>query len=310
MALDLYQLKTFWAFAKIRSFTKTAERLFVTQSAVSHAIKKLEQSVGAALVVRRGGAYGLTEAGDALFSSCEKVFHEIDRFEADLHDGRRQIRQKLYLGAPVEFGTTVLVWHLAEFMRRHGNIHPYCQFSHRLHAALLRDELDLIIDCRHCHHADIERIFLFRERYVVIATPAFVKDNAIRGVADLERAMILSMDESGEWWNNFLFAQPDEHRTVLRNIIQINHVRGLINGALAGMGVSFVPRYTVENELREGRLCDVFPGRQMMDDNFCVYIKKGKMEFPKNRLMVDFLIESFAGFEESRSHPGADCAAE
>ncbi len=87
-------------------------------------------------------------------------------------------------------------------------------------------------------------------------------------------------------------------------------MRGLINGALAGLGVSFVPRYTVENELREGRLCDVFPGRQMMDDNFCIYIKKGKMEFPKNRLMVDFLIESFAGFEEARSHPGADGAAE
>jgi DNA-binding transcriptional LysR family regulator len=300
MALDLYQLKAFWVFAKIRNFSKTADRLYVTQSAISHAMKKLEQSVGTPLIVRRGGAYRLTEAGEALYGSCERVFHEIDRFEAELQYGGRPLRQKLHLGAPVEFGTTVLVRHLAEFSRRFPNIHLNCQFSHHLHPPLLRDELDLIIDCRPYHHSGIERIFLFRERYVVIATPEFVEKNNIRKISDLERVMILSMDESGEWWNNFIFAQPKEHRTVLKNIIQINHVRGLINGALAGMGVSFVPRYTVENELRESRLCDVFPGGQLMDDHFCMYVKREKREFPKNRLMIDFLLERFSGFDEAR----------
>jgi DNA-binding transcriptional LysR family regulator len=300
MALDLYQLRAFWVFAKIRNFSKTAERLFVTQSAISHAMKKLEQSVGTPLIARRGGAYALTEAGEALYGSCEKVFHEIDRFEAELQGDERPRGQKLHLGAQVEFGTTVLIRHLAEFMRRFSHIRLNCQFSHHLHNALLRDEVDLIVDCRPCHHPDIERIFLFRERYVVIAAPKFVKKNNVRKITDLERVPILSMDENGEWWNNFIFAQPHEHRTVLKNIVQINHVRGLINGALAGMGVSFVPRYTVENELRERRLCDVFVGGQLMDDNFCVYVKKDKREFPKNKLMIDFLLERFSGFDESR----------
>ena len=132
---------------------------------------------------------------------------------------------------------------------------------------------------------------------MVIAAPAFVKENNIRGSGDLERVTILSMDESGEWWNNFIFAQADKPRTVLKKIVQINHVRGLINGALTGIGVSFVPRYTVEHELREGELCDVFPGGQLMDDHFCVYIKKEKRHFPKNRQLIDFLLERFSGFE-------------
>ncbi len=133
MALDLYQLKAFWISAKIRSFTKTAARLFVTQSAVSHALKKLEDSTGTPLIVRRGGEYGLTEAGDALFLVCEKTFHEIDRFEEELQCGEGQKRQKLRLGAPVEFGTTVLVRQLNEFDRRHANINLNCHFSHSLH---------------------------------------------------------------------------------------------------------------------------------------------------------------------------------
>jgi DNA-binding transcriptional LysR family regulator len=297
MALDLYQLKTFRAFAKIRSYSKTAESLFVTQSAVSHALKKLERSVGTTLIEKRGGDYGLTEAGEALCVVCEKIFREIDRFEEELQCAEGKKRQKLRLGAPVEFGTTVLVRQLDEFSRRHTHIHLNCHFSHDLHTKLLRDEFDLIVDCRPCHHPDIERIFLFREQYVVIAAPAFVKEHEIRRIEDLERVTILSMDETGEWWNNFIFAQADEHRTVLKNIVQINHVRGLINGALAGMGVSFVPRYTVENELREGRLCDVFPGGQLMDDHFCVYVKKDKRSVLKNKQMIDFLLERFSGFE-------------
>ncbi len=297
MAIDLNQLKTFWVFARVRNVTRAAEQLFVTQSAVSHALKKLERSTGAPLIERRGGKYELTEAGESLSRSCEKIFREIDRFEAESLGPGQNVRQKLRLGAPVEFGTTVLVAQLGEFMRRHGHVSLHCHFSHHLHPALLRDELDLIVDCRPCHHADVERIFLFREHYVVIAAPGFLRDHPVREAADLERVTILSMDEGGEWWNNFVFAQPERQRAVLKRIVQINHVRGLINGALAGLGVSFVPRYTVEGELRDGRLRDVFPGSQLKADNFCLYVKKEKREFPKNRLMIDFLLERFAGFD-------------
>jgi hypothetical protein len=58
-----------------------------------------------------------------------------------------------------------------------------------------------------------------------------------------------------------------------------------------------VPRYTVENELREGRLCDVFPGGQLMDDHFCIYVKKERQGVLKNKQMIDFLLERFSGFK-------------
>lgn len=47
-SMDLYHLKTFFILGKIQNFTKTSEALCVTQSAVSHAIKKLEASISAA----------------------------------------------------------------------------------------------------------------------------------------------------------------------------------------------------------------------------------------------------------------------
>ncbi len=297
MALDLYQLKTFWVFARLRSVTRTAERMFVTQSAVSHSLKKLEASAGLRLFLRRGKEYELTEAGEELFRTCDRVVGEIERCEGVLRGEGGTLRQKLALGAPVEFGTTVLTRQLSTFIPLHPEIRLQCTFSHDLHPLLLRDELDLIVDCRPCHHREVERIFLFRERYAVVAAPAFARRNRLREPGDLARVTVLSVDEKGEWWSNFVMALPERNPALLAHIMQINHVRGLINGALAGIGVAFVPRYTVEGELRHRQLVDLFPGRGWVDDQFCVYVKRGRRDLPPQRALIDFLLASFADFK-------------
>ncbi len=295
MALDLYQLKTFYTFAKIRQFTQTAEHLYVTQSAVSHALKKLEQSVNTKLYTKHGKDYLLTAAGETLYRSCERIFYEVDKFEEGMASGEAQLKQKIYLGAPVEFGTTVLIKHMATFFHQYPHITVDFRFSNNLRIPLYRDEVDLAVDCKSHHQKDIESYFLFRERYVVVASPNYVTENKIHEVTDLERVRVLSLDKEGEWWDNFLLALDHDKRPKLKNILSINHVRGLINGAMSGIGVSFVPRYTVEAELEQGLLVDIFGGLAM-DDQFAVFIKKERLEFEKNKLLLNFLIETFAGF--------------
>lgn len=296
MPLDLYQLKTFYVFSKIRSVTQTAERLYVTQSAVSHSLKKLEKSIGTELIMRRGGKYFLTEVGETLCRSCEKIFQEIEGFEEGLSGEGTLRKQRVYLGAPVEFGTTVLIKSMAYFFRLHPNIYVNFLFSHFLEEPLMKEEVDLAVDCKTHKHPDVERIFLFRERYVTIASPEYVRRLCIDKIKDLERVRILSLDEKAEWWNNFLLAIPIEQRPDFKDIMQISHVRGLINGAIEGLGVSFVPWYTVESELKQNLLVDLFPGELILDDEFCIYQKKGKRKAGKNKAVTDFLCETFSGF--------------
>ena len=296
MSLDLYQLKAFFEFGKIRNFTRTAERLYISQPAVSHALKKLEKSVGKKLFTRRGGEYFLTEAGEILFKVCKRIFFEIDRFQEDMAADDGRYKHKIYLGAPVEFGTTILIRNMNSFFQRYPGIHVNFFFSHHLEGPLMRDELDLIVDCKAHHHTSLDTIYLFRERYVVTAAPQYKSRHHIKTVKDLEKVSILSLDEKGEWWNNFLLPLPIDQRPVFNDIVQLSHVRALINGAIEGIGVSFVPRYTVDNELNQNILCDVFPETRSMDDHFCIYINKEKKELKKNRLMIDFLCECFSGF--------------
>lgn len=296
MPLDLYQLKTFFIFGKIRNVTQTAERLYLTQSAVSHSLKKLEQSIGSKLIERRAGQFELTEVGEMLFETCGRVFHEIHMFEEGFRVDEAESKQKILLGAPVEFGTTILVRQINHLLQRHPKLRVNFLFSHNLDEPLLRDEVDLIVDCKPHHHHSLISMFLFRESYVVVASPAYVQEHPVNQARDLEAVTILSLDDHLEWWSNFLLALPMEERPQFRDVVSINHVRGLINGAIEKIGVSFVPRYTVESELKQGILLDLFPQGQLMDDKFCIYIKKEKKEPWKNKIMIDFLIEQFSSF--------------
>ena len=61
--LDAHQMEVFLAVAEKLSFTRAAEGLFLTQSAVSHQISKLEQALGCELLLRQGRAVSLTAAG-------------------------------------------------------------------------------------------------------------------------------------------------------------------------------------------------------------------------------------------------------
>jgi DNA-binding transcriptional LysR family regulator len=287
--MDLYHLKTFFCLAKVKNFTQAAGLLFVTQSAVSHAIKKLEASVDTPLFQRKGKALSLTHAGRILFDSCEKIFYEIERADQDIARFKRQKKVRIRIGSTVEFGTSILIKHIKSFLDAHPDIRLDFLFSHHLETPLVQDEVDLIIDCKEHLLPNLAKIYLFQEQYITIAAPAFVKEHKIHSVEDLERINILSNDKHLQWWQNFITAIPEEKRAYLKNVIQINHIRGIINGAVSGLGIGFVPKYTVLKELAEHVLIDPFPHIKPGADHFNIFIKQEKLAFKKNKALVDYL---------------------
>ena len=76
--LDSRQLRAFTALARTGSFTLAAKELFLTQSAVSHSMRALEESVGCRLFDRMGKRVALTQAGEQLLVHAEKILAEME----------------------------------------------------------------------------------------------------------------------------------------------------------------------------------------------------------------------------------------
>ena len=287
--LDLPQLRTFYTLVQAGSFTGCAHRLNRTQSAVSHAMTKLEGLAGAPLLDRKGRELGLTEEGRRLFLACEQVFATLDAAADDLRRHQPHARGRLRLGATVEFGSSILMRHMQPFLAANPELEIDFTLRPDLLAPLLRDDLDLIIDCLDHPLPSLKKTTLFRETYVVACAPTFRKVHRLRVPMDLSGVPILSIDKAGAWWNRFLMAVPDPEQPLMDRIIEMNHIRAMIHAAIEGMGALLVPRYSVLEELRRGDLVALFPAICPAEDRFSIYQKKVKAGQEKQRLLTRYL---------------------
>lgn len=272
------------------SYGAASRRLHVTPSAVSHAMGRLRESLGAELVEWRGRRFSLTEEGDHLFAVCERIFDELEQAELRMSSGRGEAVHHFSLGATTEFGATVLLQRMKPLLQAHQTLHIDFRFSNELIAPLLRDELDLIVDCRPHQHPVLQRHHLFREKYVVVVAPRFLERQRIRTPLDLAKTPVLSLDREGTWWNNLIATLAPRRRPILGRVVVIDSVRGMINGALAEYGVALLPKYAVLREIADGSLLVLFPRLKLLEDSFCIYQKLARAERPANQLVTRFLL--------------------
>ncbi len=289
--LDLGRLEVFFEATRCGNYTAAARRLHVTQSAVSHAIRKLEDSVGSRLVEWRHRECVLTDEGEYVRQVCERVFHELGQAEHQLSSQESGRRQVMTVGATVEFGTRVMVRKLRPLLDLEPWLHIDFRFQNDLGPPLLRDEIDLAIDCAPHVHPSIQATRLFREKYLLVASPAFLAAHAVRRPLDLEKVPVLSLDAGGAWWSNALRAIPGVPRPSLGQIIEVNQVHGMVHAALEGYGVALLPKYTVLGKVQRGELKALFPRLKLLEDWFCVYQKRTHAERKKNRVVTDFLLQ-------------------
>ncbi|MBF0406861.1 MAG: LysR family transcriptional regulator [Candidatus Riflebacteria bacterium] len=286
---DIPPLRPFFAVAQTGGFSSAAERLCISQSAVSHSVRKIETFMGTLLFIRRGKSLKLTEAGKQLYQACENSFYSLE----DATDSIKMLQEKgkgyLRLGSNVEFGCTILMKHIKPFMEKNPGMEIDFLMSHDLINPLIRDELDVIIDCNEHRIKGISRTPLFREKYVLVISPELLLSVESKTLSFLESAPILSLDKDGKWWEHFLSSLPHESRPTLSQIIAVNHVRGMITAAVEGIGIALLPKYSIMKELNDGLLKEIFPKLALPEDCFCLYQKEKKSANRKHRLLTDYL---------------------
>jgi DNA-binding transcriptional LysR family regulator len=290
-SLDLTHLRAFHAVAKAGGFSAAASRLHLTQSAVSHAVARLERSAKVRLLDRRARKVVPTPEGEILREACERVFATLEAAEEELQRGRKRAEGRIRLGATVEFGTSVLMRHIRPFLEENPGIEMDFVLSHDLLTPLLRDDVDLAIDCVAHASPELDRTPLFREAFMVACAPDYLGAHRIEEPADLARCAVLSLDKGCTWWERFLGTLPKSRRPSFGRVVAINHLRGLITAAVSGLGVLLAPSYSVKGELDRGALVPLFPTIRPLEDRFALYQKAGKARLAKHRLLTKYLQE-------------------
>lgn len=254
----LSAMRVFEVVGQTRSFTRAAERLNLTQSAVSKQIKNLEDELGEPLVVRHHHRLELTVAGTALLETVQQAFHAIEMSLRGIAE--KQNRNRLRINVPPTFAKRWLVPRLASLKQSLPDLDV--SISTALSDSLAeRGLLDCAVRFGDGEWPTLNSSLLLSERHIVVAAPCLLAGRALATPGDLAQFTFLhvlaSPDQRYLTWRHWLdaagFPELDTSRGLEFDVLDL-----AIEAARCGLGVTIADRSMVESDLRAGTLQRLF----------------------------------------------------
>ncbi|MGR2662042.1 LysR substrate-binding domain-containing protein [Chromobacterium haemolyticum] len=277
-------LRCFEAAARHASFTRAAGELHVTQAAVSHQIRGLENSLGVSLFERRPRQVKLTPAGAKLASVLSHAFDRIDQAMRELH---RQNETSLLLAVTPSFSAKWLVPRLPRFWDMHPELALHLHHTVQLDA-LARGEADAAIVWSTRRPEKVWGQRLFGTRLTPVCSPVLTQSGPpLDRPAALSSYLLLHEDGYDDWerWLAKACAQEvDAHRGPI-----IDDTNSLLLSAMGGRGVALGRTALIEEDLKLGRLLRPFELSIEADGAYWLIASEATAEQLRFKILVDFL---------------------
>jgi DNA-binding transcriptional LysR family regulator len=170
MNVTLRQLRAFLALARTGSFTLAAERLYITQSALSGLIKEFEQTLGIRLVDRSTRRISLTGMGQELFPLVEKILHDLDCLLVNVAERKSLKTGLVRVAAPQLMASTLLPEMIASYHAEHPDVHIKLVDSavESIVSRVFSGEVDFGIGPEREPHSDICADVLFEGHFLAV----------------------------------------------------------------------------------------------------------------------------------------------
>jgi DNA-binding transcriptional LysR family regulator len=270
-------LSAFESAARHQSFTKAAEELSVTQSAVCRQIAVLEDMLGVKLFRRTKRGVTATDAGLSYARSVRARLDEVERDTLELMANGAQ-GTSLDIGAVPTFATHWLLPRLVEFRR--ANPHIIVNLHTRTRPFLFDDTaLDAAIYAGKASWPGTEGRFLMRENLVAVASPKLIAPRKVLKADQLARLPLLQQTTRPYAWRHWF----QSHGLEMENDMagpRLELFSMLSKAAVLGMGVSLIPKMLVEDELASGLLVQVVRHAYLSDRSYYLIYPESKADRP------------------------------
>lgn len=265
---DLRQIRAFVAVAEEGSFTLAARRIFVTQSAVSHALRTLEEQLSCQLLDRSGKRVTVTAEGDMLLTRCRRILSEIEQAGRDIDSLRRWGQTRVRIGAPHSLCNFLLPAVLREFRDCFPRCEPVIEAGDSAHLMdrLAEGELDVVLGIRARNKLDEEGYrFMHRDRLHFVVSPShpWAADASIVPGSLGEQQYIIYA--KGTETYRLVKDWIDQEISRCRPPVVLGDMQAIREMAKLGIGVGVVAPWVSAREIEEGRLCRIpMPGEGVL----------------------------------------------
>jgi LysR family glycine cleavage system transcriptional activator len=277
-------LRLFEAAARHLSFTKAAAELNVTQAAVSHQVRALEDQLGVALFQRSTRKLSLTAAGQRLAPVATAAFEALGQAVSDIGRGETL----LAITTNPSFGSRWLAPRLGRFTDRHPEIELTIRHTSTV-LDLAREGLDAALRWGRGQWPGLVAEFLGPAPVVPCCTPEYAKKLKLKQPSDIVRARLLH-DEAYAEWSQWLQAAGLDPGLARRGPV-FDDTNTLVQAALSGQGIALLTYHVVERDLEEGRMVMPFALTLSKDYGYYLCYLPEAIKRPKLRAFRDFVLQ-------------------
>jgi LysR family glycine cleavage system transcriptional activator len=249
-------VRAFEATARLRSFTRAADELCVTQSAVSHSVRELEHRLGVELFLRERRGLELSDAGRRyLLHAAEALTRLRLADEAAANPDRRA--RILTVSVSPSFAAKWLAPRLGSFSTANPDLDLRVSATPQ-HIDFSDGEIDLAIRHGDGHWPQLHCTRLCTETIFPACHPAYLRNAPVRSLADLAEASLIHHRNSDAWRDWLRGFGVEVPARTLRGAV-FSEMSLAIDAAVAGQGIALVRSALAERDLREGRLVRPLP---------------------------------------------------
>ena len=278
LRVALPELSIFVVVAEKLNFSAAARELGVTTSALSHSIRKLEERMGLQLFIRTTRSVALTDAGKELYQRAVPAISDLEQVVSDLVSSRDKPSGIIKISA-AEAGARPLIQRmLPEFLKTYPDIHVEFVVDTR-YVDIIADGFNAGIRLTDEVPVDMIAIPFGPEmHFMAVASPAYIAEHGMPMTPDdLQHHQCIRYRFSSGTLYHWEMERRGHTCTVnVNGPMTLGNTNLMVEAALGGIGIAWVPDYHVKMLIESGRLIQVLPEWSPSLSRLCLY-------YPSNR---------------------------
>ncbi|MBF0295894.1 MAG: LysR family transcriptional regulator [Magnetococcales bacterium] len=293
----LEMMRIFVAVVNRQGFAVAARELGVAVATVSKAVSTLESHLGVSLLSRTTRRLSVTSDGERYYEWCGRILADCEEAETVVRHGASEPGGRIRIAAPMVFGQRHLIHQVCGFMSRYPGIVVELDLNDR-YVDLVAEGFDLAVRIGRLEDSSlrIRRLAPFGLR--VCASPDYLVRHGTPATPEelvTHKCLVYTLsakEEVGVW----RFEGADDgsrHRIRVNGVLLANNGEVLRQAALAGLGVAILPSFHVEDDMRDGKLCEILVGYRLQGGGIHAVYPPSRLLPIRVRLFMDYLVEQW-----------------
>ncbi len=289
--MHLETLKVFCDIVDLGSFSKTADKHLLSQSAISQQLAQLEVVHKCQLINRKKRPIELTKSGQLLYKAAREISDCYDLFTTELASLKSTSSFRLNVAAIFSIGMHALPDYVKRFMVSFPNINVHIEFlsADKIYEQVLIGEIDVGLVAVPTRDKRLDVYDFVKEPMVLACSPkhAFAREQSV----DIHRLQFerFVAFEKGVPTRNWIDSMLLEFNLVIRPAIEFDNIETIKRAVEINSGVSILPETTISQEVDRGALCAV----PFMNETFSrptgIIVRKGKILGQAGRYFIDLM---------------------